>query len=203
MNGVIVNDEPLHTEAFKAVMRDRGQILTDVQYKQYFAGRTDKDGFIAYMAAIGQDFNLGQLMQEKARAYLGMAQGTLKPYSGIVECVRALHQAGLPLALVTGSLRIEAEAVLAAFGMTAYFKAVVAADNVRAGKPDPEGYLKGSALLHVRPQDCVVVEDTPSGIRAAKAAGMSCVAVSNTHVADELKGADKVVARLDATSFAT
>lgn len=72
----------------------------------------------------------------------------------------------------------------------------VAADDVENGKPHPEPYLRGAELLGVRPGACVVVEDAPSGIRAARAAGMAVVAVTATHGAEELAGADAVARSL-------
>ena len=72
----------------------------------------------------------------------------------------------------------------------------VAAEDVKEGKPHPEAYLKGAEILGVRPEDCVVIEDAPSGIRAGKSAGMTVVAVATTHDEDDLSEADAIVASL-------
>ncbi len=72
----------------------------------------------------------------------------------------------------------------------------VAAEDVKEGKPHPEAYLKGAEILGVSPEDCVVIEDAPSGIRAGKSAGMTVVAVATTHDEDDLSEADAIVASL-------
>src|SRR5687767_517013 len=113
----------------------------------------------------------------------------LEPYPGVVEFIKDLATRH-PLALVTSSLPSEAKTVLRAFDITGCFQATVTADDITKGKPDPEGYLKGAAALNVDPKDCVVIEDAPSGVRAAKAAGMQCQVVTNTHTKDGLAGAD-------------
>lgn len=75
-------------------------------------------------------------------------------------------------------------------------RTLVTAEDVTNGKPDPEAYLAGARLLGVPPADCVVIEDAPSGIRAARAAGMPVVAVATTHAGGDLREADAVVGSL-------
>ncbi len=190
MNGVIVDDEPLHLLAFQRVLADMGQELTHDDYKKFFAGKTDSDGFKAYLTHNNLDFELGKLMGKKAQAYMDLAEGVIKPYPGVVEFIKSLSGYGIRLALVTSSLRVEAETVLRAFELADLFDVVVTADDITNGKPDPEGYLRGATGLGVVPALCVVVEDAPSGLAAAKAAGMRCAAVLNTHSEVELVGAE-------------
>jgi sugar-phosphatase len=76
-------------------------------------------------------------------------------------------------------------------------RVVVSADDVENGKPDPECYLKAAELLGVSPESCLVVEDAPPGIRAARSAGMAVVAVATTHPASELSEADAVTQALN------
>jgi len=85
--------------------------------------------------------------------------------------------AGLPLAIVTGSSRVEAGQALAALGLGAAFRVVFAAEDVARSKPAPDGYLAAAARLEVEPQRCLVVEDSSAGIAAGRAAGMTVVAV--------------------------
>src|SRR5687768_8946641 len=117
MNGVIVNDEPLHLVAFQNVLQARGHDLTPDQYKEFFAGKTDEDGFKQYFESMDETPDIGEVMQEKAQAYLDLAADQLEPYPGVVDFIKDLA-ARYPLALVTSSLRSEAMAVLDAFGIT-------------------------------------------------------------------------------------
>ena len=85
---------------------------------------------------------------------------------------------------------------LSAVGITPPVHAV-GGDAVSRGKPDPEGYLRGAAILSRRPSECVVIEDAPAGIRAGKRAGCLVLAVASSHKADELREADWVIASID------
>lgn len=91
-------------------------------------------------------------------------------------------------AVVTSAPRVLAEARLKFAGLPLP-EVLIGMEDVRAGKPDPEGFLKAAALLGVDPQDCVVIEDTPAGIRAARSAGMSVLSVGTTFPESELLGA--------------
>lgn len=70
---------------------------------------------------------------------------------------------------------------------------IVTADDVSVGKPDPEGYLKSATMLGVLPENCIVVEDSPSGVAAASAAGIPCIALTTTHTTDQLIAATKII----------
>jgi sugar-phosphatase len=103
-------------------------------------------------------------------------------------------------AIVTSGNRSLAEARLRHIGVPIP-ACLITADDVSIGKPDPAGYLAAAACLRVAPRDCVVIEDAPSGIEAARAAGMSVIAVTTTFPADELGGADFVVDSLSSVRF--
>ena len=104
----------------------------------------------------------------------------------------------MPVAVVSGAARAEIEPVLAAAGLGGLIKVVVSVDDVAAGKPDPESYLRALELLdgNLAAGD-VLVEDTDAGIAAAKAAGMRCIAVLGTLKPERLAAADEVVPQLD------
>jgi beta-phosphoglucomutase len=196
MDGVIVDSEPLHVAAFQATLKNYGHDLTDEQYKQHFAGRTDEAGFKQYFDFIDETVELPVIMDEKAKAYLELAADQLVPYPGVIEFIRDLAEHKVPLALVTGSLRVEAEVTLKAFGITDLFNAIIAAEDTSQSKPNPEGYLKGAKALGFEPADCIVIEDAPSGVKAASAAGVCCLAVTTTHTEEELKEATLIVDQL-------
>jgi sugar-phosphatase len=107
--------------------------------------------------------------------------------------------AGLPLerwAIVTSSTQRLLLARLGAAGLPVPER-IISADDVERGKPDPEPYRRGAELLGLRPEDCVVVEDAPSGVGAGKAAGCRVLGVLGTHSAAELDEADWVVGSLE------
>ncbi len=99
-------------------------------------------------------------------------------------------------AVVTSAHRRLAEARLSGVGIDIP-PILVTADDVVSGKPDPEGYLHAASRLEVAPEAAVVVEDAPSGITAARAAGMTVIAITTTHSADELGAADFITSHLE------
>jgi len=115
-------------------------------------------------------------------------------YPGSLELL-----AGLPpyrWTIVTSASETMMRSRLASVGIPAPSQ-VVAGDMVTHGKPHPECYLKGAALLSRRPEECLVIEDAPAGIRAANAAGCKVLAVASSHDVEELRQADWIVARLN------
>lgn len=196
MDGVIVDSEPLHFASFQATLQRFGRKLDDTQYKRHFMGKTDEEGLKQYFEFMGEMAHPDAILDEKARSYLELAADQLVAYPGVLEFIRDLASRQVPLALVTGSLRAEAEITLKTFGLTDLFSVVIPAEDISRSKPDPEGYLKGAKALGVAPADCVILEDAASGVKAAKAAGIRCVAVTNTHSAEELHEATYIVAEL-------
>ena len=118
----------------------------------------------------------------------------LRAIPGAAEALRALR--GERVAVVTSATRGLAEARLGAVGISLP-AVVVYAGDVSRGKPDPEGYLAAAERLGVDPADAVVVEDSPPGIQAGRAAGAATVAVTSTHGAAELGAADVVIETLE------
>ena len=103
------------------------------------------------------------------------------------------------LAIVSGALRAEIDAVLGAIRLARFFDEIVSAEDVRAGKPDPAGYrlaverLRARRIGDLQPAECLAVEDTPKGIEAARAAGVRVLALPHTVAAGELVAADVVL----------
>ncbi|WP_245679590.1 HAD family hydrolase [Actinomadura hibisca] len=120
----------------------------------------------------------------------------VRPVPGAVELVRALHGAGVPVAVVTSGMRGYATGLLDALGVRDLLELVVTADDVTVGKPHPEGFLAAARGLDLPPGRMVAFEDAPAGVAAVKAAGMTCVAVTTTQPPDALAAADRVVADL-------
>lgn len=117
---------------------------------------------------------------------------------GVLAAVAAL--AGAPIAVATSATRDLAAVRLAAAGVE--IDEVVTIEDVERGKPAPDPFVEAARRLGVEPEDCLVCEDAPSGVAAAKAAGCAVLAVTTTAPASELTGADLVVEALDGVSFA-
>jgi HAD superfamily hydrolase (TIGR01509 family) len=198
MNGVIVNDEHLHELAFAEVLSGLGYGMSHQDYARWFMGRTDRDGYQEFFASRRDNRrDIASLIDEKSHAYQRLARGNLSPYPGILDFIQRIAARTVPVALVTSSTRAEAAAVLDAFQLADIFGTRICADDINMGKPNPEGYLQGAAALGVESAMCIVIEDAPSGIRAAHSARMKCLAVTNTHDQMELMEAEVVVSELN------
>jgi HAD superfamily hydrolase (TIGR01509 family) len=121
-------------------------------------------------------------------------------FPGVRDLLSALA-AEVPVAIASGALRTEIESILTSAGIRALFRAVVGADDVSQGKPHPEPYLTAmnrivASAPDLKPEECVVVEDSPPGIAAGLAAGMKVVAVSNSYPHSALAAAHHIVESL-------
>jgi len=205
-DGVITDSEILHFRAFNAVLAQYGFQLTKQEYYRDYLGMTDAD---CYRALIDEgrlpldEAGIGDLVRQKTRVFEQLARTEGKIIEGVREFLDLLSAAGLPIAICSGALRAEIELILEDAGLRHYFDVVVSAEEVKRGKPDPEGFLIALRKLNDRwaepipPECCIVIEDSHWGLKAARTARMRTIAVTNTYDAAQLQQADKVVDRLD------
>jgi len=194
LDGTIVDSEPRSAAAWRRAFEDHG-LAHDEAVIRSFIGRRGVD-ILAVLARTYPGLDPERLM---ARArWHGDAPDLAPdgPLPGAVDLVRQIHDHGRPLGLVTSASRPYAERTLDKLGLLEFFSVVITAEDVHAGKPDPEGFRAAGLALGVDPASCVVFEDAPAGVTAAKAAGMRCVAVATTHDPADLASADLVVADL-------
>jgi len=207
-DGVVADNEPIHLAMFQKVLGEIGVSLTEEDYYAKYLGYDDKGCFAAVVEAHGRPAPkalLDDLVARKARLYLEHIRRHLVIFPGVREFVRdaaSRHR----LAICSGALRHEIQFILDQAGIRKEFEHITSAEDVSRGKPDPEGYLHALASLNQRApsghggltaEDCLVVEDSIPGIRAAHAAGMKVLAVANTHTIQDLHEADEVVHSLE------
>jgi HAD superfamily hydrolase (TIGR01509 family) len=199
LDGTLIDSEPRSRESWLHVFASRG-LPPDEELIRSFIGRrgADMHGVLAQRLP-GHD--PAELMAACSAYFHAPHQPPLSPLPGAVDLIRALAAAGVPLGLVTSAGRPYAERSLADMGIREFFRVVLSAEDVRAGKPDPEGYRAACAALGVPPAACVVFEDAPAGVAAAKAAGAWCVAVTTTHDPTDLAAADQIVPGLSAVPW--
>jgi len=201
-DGVIVDTEPLHCAAFRRVLEPLGIAFTWDEYVETYMGFDDRDAFREAFRRHGRrldDGALSELIAGKSRRFQDLLREGVTAYPGTVALIVALHASGTPLAICSGALRTDIDPILDQLKIAHCFRHVVAADDVRKGKPDPEGYLLAYRRLSrthgpslAAPGRCLAVEDTPAGIEAAKRTGLSVLAVTNSYPAEALAQADAV-----------
>jgi beta-phosphoglucomutase len=210
-NGIIADDEPLHLEMFQKVLAEQGLPLFREEYYTHFLGMDDRDCFKAVLAARkrpADDGLVDQLIAKKADYYARAIQERLIIFPGVQELIGAAAMT-YPLAIASGALRHEIEGILNAINLRAAFAAIVSAEDVRHGKPAPDCFVTALARLNERrgtapiaAKSCLVIEDSPWGVTAAHAAGMQCLAVTNSYPAESLTEADHVVSTLEGLPLA-
>jgi len=209
-NGIIVDDEPIHFELFQRVFAEEGMDLSKEAYYARYLGFDDRGafsfGYREQQRPLSQE-KLTELIDRKAVYYQEGIRNHVAIFPGVKDLVVNLS-VNLPLAVASGALRNEIETILTTAGMIHHFQAIVSAEDVARGKPEPDIFLKALASLNVQRADpieanqCVVIEDSKEGIKGARRAGMKCLAVTNSHPAELLSEADSIVDSLEEVGLA-
>ena len=204
-DGVIVDTEPLHYRAFQEILEPLGLGYGWESYVADYLGFDDRDAFRAAFRSRGlplDDSELGHLIHRKGMAFLEIIAAGVTPYPGAVELIRGIT-GRLPLAICSGALRSDILPVLEQFGLGSAFDVIVTADDVPTSKPDPACYRMTVESLcsafpgrGIAPGSCIVIEDTPGGIAAARGAGIAVVGVTTSYPAERLAGTSRIVASL-------
>ena len=142
----------------------------DEAWEAVFFGRPDGDGLAEWFLRHHVSADIEAVMADKLARFETRFAELVTPFEDGQWLARELQQHGLPLALVTGARRVEADLVLSRFDLVDVFSASVSSDESVAGKPDPIPYLMGAEALGVEAWECVVIEDAVPGLRAAEAA---------------------------------
>jgi HAD superfamily hydrolase (TIGR01509 family) len=206
-DGVIVNSEPLHFHAFQQVLKAEHIELTEDEYYSELIGFDDKNAIRHVFAKHERPLAPGTLLRVMTKKTEGMMELVHRdpPHAlpGVEEFVRGLWR-HYPLAVCSGAVREEIEAMLEGVSLRDCFGSIVAAEDVSKGKPDPEGYLLTARLVSERmklkeplaPADCLIVEDAPAVIRSVKAVGFPTLAVATSYAPSSLADANWVVEAL-------
>jgi len=195
MDGLLLDTETLWTQAEGELFRRHGAEFT-FDDKLAVMGTTEDFTARYYAERLGRPLAQGyELFDEMRKIMIGLLQLQVQGRPGAIELVDRLR-GRVPLALASNSGRQIVDTALATARLTEAFDAIVTADDVKDGKPAPDIYLLACERLGVRPEDSLALEDTPSGIAAAKAAGLACIAVPQFAETD-VSEADRVIDSLE------
>jgi beta-phosphoglucomutase len=202
LDGTLADTEPLHFQAFAAVLGPEGIELSRAEYFARLVGYDDHDCFAAMLRENGRDAGedaIRALIASKAALYQNAIaeRDVLRP--GAVEFVRRCAER-FPLIIATGTLRDEAEMILRGGGIRELFADIIAAEDVEHGKPEPDCFIAALGrlgfVLRLHPplegHECLVIEDTRAGVEAAHRAGMKVLALAYTEPPSALCAADLV-----------
>jgi HAD superfamily hydrolase (TIGR01509 family) len=194
-NGVIVDDEPQHCDALIATLGEYGYALDRDTYYREYLGFDDRECFrfsFGRMNRAADEPALLEAIERKNAHYERAVRTSMRLVPGATDFIEDAALDGFQLAIVSGALRREIELVLDLAGLRAHFSEIVAAEDVSACKPDPQGYNRARARLALAPARCIVIEDSLPGLAAARAAGLRCAMLSTSHGEEACVGADLV-----------
>jgi len=192
MDGVIIDSNPFHKIALKQFCQQHGHDLTDEELRLKIYGRTNKDWIPNLFGALAPQL-VAQYGEEKEAMFREIYKHDIKPVDGLIEFLDELDRNSIPRAIATSAPRSNVDFTLKYTGTGKYFETILDEAFVMRGKPDPEIYLKAARALGFKPQDCIVIEDSLSGVQAGKAAGCKVVAITTTHTPEELSITDLII----------
>jgi HAD superfamily hydrolase (TIGR01509 family) len=177
MDGLMLDTERIDYAACRRASQAMGHALEEELYMRTI-GRTSADTRLIFLEHFGESFPYEAFRKQwsEARAGIVASEGIpLKP--GLLELVDHLEQTGVSLAVATSTVRAKATRLLTETHLLPRFDALVCGDEVEHGKPAPDLFLKAAQMLGAAPSDCIVLEDSEPGARAAVAAGMRVIVV--------------------------
>jgi len=198
MDGLMIDSEPLHKEAWQTTLLRFGHEMDEALFARLVGLRISEDAVL-----LREHFRLPTAAETLARQrnalFLASLPGRVQAMPGLRELMTEIGRRGLRRALATSGERRYVETVMRELNLDGVFDATVVAEDVTRGKPWPDVYLLAAQRLGLPPARCMVLEDAPNGVAAAKSAGMQCVAVPNDMTRSlDLSGADAILASLSA-----
>jgi len=180
-NGTLSDDEPILREIFSELFAEHlGWELSEAEYYERLAGHSDREIVEVVVAehAPHDPALVEELLRLRRERYRQKVARRSPITAGAVGLVQRLADDGVPMAIVTGAQLPDVQCVLASSPAGEHLRLLVTEEDVARGKPDPQGFLMGSALLDLKPERILVFEDSVPGVKAATAAGMPCIGVS-------------------------
>jgi HAD superfamily hydrolase (TIGR01509 family) len=185
MDGVIVDSNPYHKIALKEFCSAHGYELTDDQLIKRIFGRTNREWITALFGKIPED-QLLEFTEEKESLYRKLFEHDIKPVKGLLKFLDLLDEHKVARAIGTSAPRSNVDFTLEKTNTAKYFPTILHDTFVTHSKPHPEIYLKSAEALNLPNSQCIVIEDSLSGVEAGLKAGSKVVGITTTHSREEL-----------------
>lgn len=199
MDGTLIASTEADYLAWKRLFAEYG---IDLTFEKYFPLLGKKSADVVKSRLHLEGDAIAAAMQKKLEYFDEVVKENgiqLIPYADVF--VKSVKQYGVKMALATSSRKHKMERVMQLVGLLSYFDVTVTGNEIENGKPAPDIFIKAAGRLQVPPAECVVFEDAVSGVQAAKAAGMKCIAITTTHPAEALPEADIVIDSFEGADF--
>eukprot|EP01111_Echinosteliopsis_oligospora_P001230 TRINITY_DN1176_c0_g1_i1.p1 TRINITY_DN1176_c0_g1~~TRINITY_DN1176_c0_g1_i1.p1 ORF type:complete len:232 (-),score=37.06 TRINITY_DN1176_c0_g1_i1:67-762(-) len=195
IDGTLVETDTTHRLIFAEIMKPFGYIVDEFFYKRHITGRLNPDIFREFLPRHYSDKQIQEFADYKENLFRQKAQkdGRLRPLPGLILLLEELRHRNIKCACVTNAPKENAEMMLEALNVKEYFEFVVLGDDCEFGKPHPAPYLKALEKFQVSPDECIVFEDSPSGIKSATAANIKTIGIASTQEPQFLQSFSGVV----------
>ncbi|MEO9004124.1 MAG: HAD family phosphatase [Ginsengibacter sp.] len=198
MNGTMIDDMQYHARAWYDILNnDLNAGLTWDEVKVQMYGKNGEVLDRIFGEGHFPSERVEELSMEKERRYQQSYLPHIALLKGFNEFLEKSKHAGVPMAIGTAAIPFNIDFILDHLHLHHFFKAIVSADDVTASKPDPETFVRCAELLHVDPENCLVFEDAPKGVEAARNAGMRAVVITTMHLKEEFEKYDNVISFID------
>lgn len=193
MDGTLVHSDPVHLEAFAETLGPEGIVIDEHLYRTSIIGHTNESIFSALLPHLPVEEH--EIYAQRKEAAFRRLALELKPLEGLIELLDWAEARDVRIALVTNAPLLNATHILDILGISNRFEVKITIDQVERGKPDPLPYLTALERLGIHAEDAIAFEDSPSGMKAAKAAGLFSFGVLTGLSATEMKkiGADGTI----------
>lgn len=195
MDGVIADTGAAHFAAWRQIMAELGRPFDEADFRRIF-GLVNPDAIRLLLGETVSSHEIARIIERKETLFREAVQVHVSLLPGVETWLERLRQQGYRQAIASSAPRANIDVLLHVLNIGPYFQAIVSAEDVTKGKPNPAIFLKAAVALGVSITRCVVVEDAVAGVQAARRAGMVCLAVATTQPAEKLRDADLVVERL-------
>ena len=203
MDGVIVDTEPVHRYAYFKQFEELNITVTEQMYTS-FTGFSTRNLFQKLKEVFIIEQEIEDLIQRKRTIFNAAfdSKADLELLEGVENLIKELHQNGIQLILASSASKVTIERVFSRFKLHDYFTHVVSGEDFPKSKPHPAIFEHAASLSIALKENCIVIEDSTNGIKAAKAAGIFCVGYNSIHSeAQDLSEADTVINHFDELSF--
>lgn len=200
MDGVISDTQRIHGSVERTILSEYGIDITEKEIAFLYGGTKDGTQFTHEFKKNAVNADPYDALQKKWKLMNNLSDNDIIAIPGIIEFI-SLIKTDYKLAVASGTPVHFVERVLNSLQIRKEFSAIIGGDKVTEGKPNPEIFLRAAQMLDISPAQCLVIEDAPNGIKAAKNAGMKCVAITTTHESNTLKNADKIIHSYNELTF--
>lgn len=193
LNGVLIDDERLQQQCWQQTLQETGVEL-EANWWETILGRKTRVS-LKEISPTWSEERIENLIK-RTRGLYGKRLQEINPGPGVQEMLKVAEEKGLKQAVVTGASPEDIAQALRVHRFDAYMQLIISGSQIKESKPSPEGYLKACKELGVAPEECWVIEDSPAGVQAGKAAGCYCLGLTTTMRPEALQKADLVAGGL-------